>query len=291
MSSINRSFGFSTDLKAVKRKARRIAAFGLPFIGGRIAYLPPQETAITLRQLFSTDLSFQLFRKGRLYEQGSLGSGLTTNAGQNLIAWNEVNNILSGPSLNSMKYHAIGTGTTADAATDYFLQTATGTTNLSGTTNGYMTGVNTVVTPNQIQSVATFTATGAIAVTEWALANGNYNNLARTESGTPTSTSFPDSGATFTSTYVGATVEINASAINTPTTTVMGLVTAVPNGTTLTIGGGWYTLANASAGTPAASSPYVLYPTIFDRKQFAAINLTNTDTLQFTFTATAQSGN
>ena len=268
-------------------------SFKIPFVKGRFLYLPECEDAtITGRQVFATNLSFKQFRKGKLYEQGDLGSGLVTNAGVNLIVDNDVNNRLSAGAINFFKYQAIGTGTTAAAASDFYLQTAQGATNLSGTTNGYMTGTNTVVAPNQWRSVATFTATGAIAVTEWALTMNNGANFSRTATGTPTSTTFPDSGAAFTTTGTGLTgwtIEISSSAVNTPTTTVMGLVTS-NTATQLNIAEGWWTLANASGSTPGANGAYVVYPTMYDHKVFSVINMASGDTLQFTYTNTVNSG-
>lgn len=265
----------------------------LPFKKGRILWVPDTGDAEILgSQVFATNLSFEQYRKGRLYEKGDLGSGLVTNVGVNFMADNDVNNRLSSGAINNFKYHAIGTGATAAAATDYYLQTPQGATNLSGTTNGYMTGTNTVVAPNQWKTIATFTATGAIAVTEWILAMSNAVNFSRTATGTPTATTFPDSGAAFTTAGTGLTgwtIEIASSAINTPTTTVAGLVTS-NTATQLNIAEGWWTLANASGATPGANAAYVVYPTIFDHKQFAAINLANGDTLQFTYTNTINSG-
>lgn len=265
----------------------------LPGKAGRILWVPEREAAeIVGKQVFATSLKFQQFRNGRLYEQGDLGSGTVTNAGVNLMAWNDLNNGIGSATLANLQYQAIGTGTTASASSDYYLQTPQGATNLSGTTNGYMTGAPTIVAPNIIQSQATFTATGAIAVTEWAITMSNAANFSRTATGTPTATTFPDSGAAFTTTgngLKGWTIEINSAAINTPTTTVMGLVTA-NTATSLTIAEGWRTLANASGATPGANVAYVVYPTAFDHKQFAAVNLASTDTLQFTYQLTVTSG-
>lgn len=219
-----------------------------------------------------------------------LGSGLVTNAGVNLMAWNDTNNTL-GATLSNLQYHAIGTGTTAAAAADYNLQTAQGATNLSGTTNGYMTGVQSVVAPNQFKTVATFTATGAIAATEWIIAMNNAANYSQTANSS-SSTSIGVSGTPFATAgngLKGWTVEINASAINTPTTTVMGLVTANTNAL-LTVANGWYTLANAAASTPSSTAAFVVYPTAFDHKVFSVVNLANGDTLQFTYTLTINSG-
>lgn len=259
---------------------------------------------------FTGHLDFQAFRHGRplkLKEYMNLswfdrkrfgdnyvfdaGSGKVTNVGVNLMAWNDATSVL-GATLSLMQYHAIGTGSTADAAADYYLQTPQGTTNLSGTTNGYMTGAPAVTAPNQIKTSATFTLTGNIAISEWVLAMSNAANFSRTASGTPTATTFPDSGAAFTTSgngLKGWTIEIASSAVNTPTTTVQGLVTS-NTATQLNLAGGWWTLANASGSTPGANVAYVVYPTAWDHRQFSTVNLGNGDTFQVNYTLTINSG-
>lgn len=220
----------------------------------------------------------------------NLGSGLVTNVGVNLMAWNDEASTL-GATLSLMQYQAIGTGTTAAAATDYYLQTPQGATNLSGTTNGYMTATNSVTVPNTIKSVATFTATGSIAVTEWALTMSNAASFSGTATAT-SSTSLTNSGASFTTSgngLKGWTVEASSSAVNTPTTTVQGLVTA-NTGTALTVANGWWTLANASGTTPSGTTSYVVYPTAWDHKVFSSINLVSGDSLQTTYSVAVNSG-
>jgi hypothetical protein len=226
---------------------------------------------------------------GAIKDVRDLGSGLVTNIGVNVMAndftW------AAGATLKLMNYHAIGTGTTAAAASDFYLQTANGTTNVSGTTNGYMTGTQSYVSPNQYKTVATFTFTGAVAVTEWALAMNNGANFSGTATST-TATSLTNTGAAFTTTgngLQGWSAEANSTAINTPTTTVMGQV-STNTGTVLTLLGGWLTLANAGAATPGGTTSYVVYPSIWDHKVFSVVNAANGDTIQFTYTLTINSG-
>lgn len=264
----------------------------LPGIG-RVLFVPKKEAAeIIGKQVFATNLSFKQFRNGKLYEQGDLGSGTVTNAGVNLMAWNDLNNGLGSATLANLQYHAIGTGTTASASSDFYLQTPQGTTNLSGTTNGYMTGAPTLVAPNIMQSQATFTATGAIAVAEWIITDSNAAAYTSQTANASSATSIGVATTPFSTTGNGLKgwhVEINATAINTPTTTVMGLVTANTS-SALTIAEGWRTLANATAGTPSSTATFSVYPTAFDHKQFGTINLAANDTLQFTYQLTVTSG-
>ena len=288
--------GLRGDLETrVVRAPKPHVARGIRTPFGRLLFTRDKgEGFIFAREHFLTQLTAKHFKAGKLYDQYDLGSGLVTNVGVNMMA-NDFNWVAAATpfaTLSAQNFHAIGTGATAAAATDFYLQTPQGTTNLSGTTNGYMTGTQSVVAPNVYQTVATFTATGAIAVTEWVLTMSNAANFSRTETGTPTATTFPDSGAAFTTTgngLKGWTIEISSTAVNTPTTTVQGLVTS-NTATQLNIAGGWFTLANAGASTPGATSAYVVYPTAWDHKVFSVINLANTDTLQFTYKLTVTSG-
>lgn len=94
-----------------------------------------------------------------------LGSGLVTHAGVRLLSQDTA--ISAGAAtLNVMKNHGSGTGTTAATATDTALQTAIGTTATAGT------NTNADASPNAtVQSVATVSYTGSAAVTEWGLFN------------------------------------------------------------------------------------------------------------------------
>jgi hypothetical protein len=265
----------------------------LPFKRGRVMWVPERDEAIiSSNQFFGTNLSMQHFdRRGRLVEQRDLGSGLVTNVGVDLMAWNDEANVL-GATLSIMTQQAIGTGATAAAAADYYLQTPQGTTNLSGTTNGYMAGAQSVVAPNQIKSIATFTATGAIAVTEWILAMSNAAAFTGRSATSTDATHLNDTGAAFTTAgngLKGWAVEAATTAINTPTTTAFGIVTA-NTATALTVGNGWFTLANAGASTPGGTTNYVVYPAIWDHKVFSVVNLANGDSIQFTYTLTINSG-
>ena len=295
--ALDARMGLSGDLetKVIRQRPHKLYGLRLPGIG-RILLTRDQGTGeILASQAFQTHLSgIHRGPDGRVKGVYNFGSGKVTNAGVNLLANDALWVAAATPfaTLSSCNFQAIGTGTTADAAADYYLQTPQGATNLSGTTNGYMTGTLTTVAPNIVQSVATFTATGAIAVTEWAITMSNAANFSRTATGTPTATTLPDSGAALTTTgngLKGWTAEISATAVNTPTTTAMLLVTS-NTATALTGAMGWWTLANASASTPGANPAYVVYPTAFDHRVFSVVNLANGDSFQTTWKLTIQSG-
>lgn len=293
---------------------RKTKSLTIPHLGRfQVGHESPQGGGNILGSMgFTTNLELELHRDGKPLATKNampfwarwwnsvdgngnvidLGSGKVTNVGVNLMTWNDEASVL-GATLSLMNFHAIGTGATADAAADYYLQTANGATNLSGTTNGYMTGTQSVVAPNTYKTSATFTLTGSIAISEWVLTMSNAANFSRTETGTPTSTTFPDSGAAFTTTgngLKGWTIEINSTAINTsPTTTTQGLVTA-NTATSLTIAEGWWHLDNSSASTPSASSAYVVYPTAFDHRQFSTVNLGSGDSCTVNYSVSINSG-
>jgi len=271
----------------------------LPFDKGRWIYVPGDRegSALTLSsEVFSTNLVAEHRKKnGKTFEY-DLGSGLVTNIGVNAMA-NDPNFITASTAfctLSTMNYHACGTGTTAAAATDYYLQTVTGSGSLTGSTNGYYTGTQSVTAPNIYKTVATFTYSASVAVTEWGLVSSNAANFSGTATST-SSTSLTNTGASFTNTgnkLAGWTILANASAANSPTTLVQGLVTVSGSnsGTVLAVPNGWWTLANASASTPSGTTAYVVYPTMWDHKVFSAINVNNGDTIQFTYSLTINSG-
>jgi hypothetical protein len=245
---------------------------------------------------FMSRLEADLLRADGTRAHFDLGSGLVTNSGVNLMAddfiWG------NGATLKQMNNHLCGTGTTAAAAADVFAQTPVGAGSLTGSTNGYYTGTQSYVSPNVYKTSATFTYNATVAVTEWILAMTNAATLARTSAGAaPTNNTFTDTGATFTTSGQGLaayTIEINATVVNTPTTTVMGQILSNTS-TVLTIQGpssssAWLTLANAVASVPGSTVAYNVFPTAFDHKVFSAINVNAGDQITFNYSLTVNSG-
>lgn len=231
-----------------------------------------------------------------IYKRYDLGSGLVTNAGVNMMA-NDFN-WGNGATLKQMNNHGCGTGATAAALTDVFCQTPTLAASLTGSTNGWMAGTQTYVSPNIYKTVGTFTYNTGVAVTEWSLAMANALIFTRTSAGSaPTNNTFTDTGASFTVSgqgLAGYTIEIAATVINTPTSTVMGQILS-NSGTVITLQGpsasaAWVTLANAVASVPGATLAYQVFPTCFDHKVFSAINVISGDSIQFTYSLTIASG-
>jgi hypothetical protein len=272
-------------------KIHKAKTFSFPF--GRIAFTRDKGDGKILgfgdAPLMSNLHAIHRDGEGKLLDVYDLGSGSTTNSGTAVL----MNDCLAwalSPALAKFNYHASGTGATASAVTDFALQTPTTSGSLTGSTNGFFTGTQTAVAPNIYKTVATSVYSASIAVTEWALAMSNSAAISTTATGTSSNT-LTVSGAPFgaSNAQQGWAVEVNSTAINTPTTTVYGVVTA--NSTTvLTLGataaaGGWWTLANASGSTPG-NVAVIVQPTTLDHKVFSVINVNSGDSIQWVYQLT-----
>ena len=209
-----------------KAKGLRIRPFG------RLWWTKDQGSSHLLsREQFMTNLTLE-HRDGdnKLIEERDCGSGLVTNAGVNLMSndWNWTN-----CTLKQANYHAIGTGATAAALTDVWLQTPQGSTSLAGTTNGYMTGTQHVIANNTsstwqpiYQTSAVFTCNGGagLPITEWVLCVANSANITHTSNSTTISSLTDTSNSPFGAANASAQLSLitgSATPINTPTTTPM----------------------------------------------------------------------
>lgn len=264
----------------------------LPFSLGRLglAY-EKQGNALTLGGIsFGTNLKASLYRNGRLEGTQDLGSGLVTNIGVLALA-NDMNWAApSGAAINLFKllrHHASGIGITAAAATDYRLQTVStvgGQTPIAGTQ---------VFTPadnsQRIVSVATIAYTGTEAVTEWGIFNrSTLNDTTGTPATATSATSITATAAPFTasSTIVQGNQQY---VVNTVTTPRIGLITS--NSTSvLTIPNWLVDTTGATGSTPGATEAFSTRPVMWDRKVFAAINVINGDSVQYTYSLTISSG-
>lgn len=145
----------------------RLPAVRVPLLGGRIAYLPRgEDAALSARMLFATRLrAVHRNQAGDVLGEYDLGSGLVTHAGVRLLSQDTA--ISAGAAtLNVMKYHGSGTGTTAATDLDVALQTAIGTAATAGTNTNADASPNATVT-----ATGTVSYTGTAAVTEWGLFN------------------------------------------------------------------------------------------------------------------------
>lgn len=254
-------------------------SFQIPFVPGRFLWTPDRGSAITPgAEVFATRLLADHFRKGKLREKYDFGSGLVTNAGVDMMAydWNWASNTQT---LKIQNNHGSGTGTTAAAVGDMTLQTANGTAATAG--------AQSVTQPNIYKTVATLSYGSTLAITEWGLFMNATLSGATGASGTNTSTTattLADTGKTWTvNQWAGYSVYCSG-------TPAFGMILS-NTATVLTIGQ-WNTPAtNALATTPTSgSATYLITPTMWDHKVFTAINVLNGDSIQFTYSLTITSG-
>ena len=140
---------------------------------GRAVYLAhgylPQELAEELIDALSSavwlesSLSLKHVTGGRTYDLGVVSRKVITDAGVAAV----VNAFRNTFELELFNFHALGTGSTAEAAAQTALVTEL-TTQYS-TDNTRPTGTQTAPSANQYQSVATITVDAAVNITEHAL--------------------------------------------------------------------------------------------------------------------------
>jgi hypothetical protein len=243
-------------------------------------------------------LRADLYHRGKWQGAKDLGSGLVTNVGVLALAqdfgWTAVN------ALNSLfaklKYHASGTGVAAAAATDIKLGTPSG---FGGQTP--VAGSQVLVSAANLQkyqSVATIAYTGGEAVTEWGFFAYGSTLPAVTALSDATGSPFTAGGAT-SGTVTGAPLTASSPTVmgqqmsiferTSGTNLSWGLVTS--DTTSVITVPAWYLVASGLAGqAPANTETYVIRPIMWDRKQFAAVNVGAGDSIQFTYTLTISSG-
>ncbi len=283
-----------------------LRAIRIPRLGGRLAYLPPTEDALTAGAMFDTRL-FALHRDEHGHEINDkraefvpgkgydMGSGLVTNVGVFAMSfdpfWSASLNLAT---LNLANQHAWGTGVSAAAVTDIQMGTlaAPTTTAAQAGTQTFVAGATAAVP--KYQTVATITAGGSLAITEWGLhSSGTLTATTGSPLTAATATTATETGTALTASTASIRGQ-QQTIIKAGTTTVWGLIksnstsvmTLADNGTT-----GWWTVAASTAGsTPGNTETYTLLPVMWDRKVFSAINVVNLDTIQFTYQLTVNSG-
>lgn len=247
---------------------------------------------------FHSHLSATHIKANGFQKQYNLGSGLVTNVGVLALANDALWSVTNAPNnlFHFLKYHASGTGTTAAAATDIKLQTASangGQTPVAGT-QVMVSAANS----QKYQSVATISYTGTEAVTEWGFFA--YDSALPTTSNLSDATGSPfTAGSGTTGTVTGTPLTASSSTVmgqqmsifeNTGNATPSwGLVTS--NTTSIVTVPAWYKVSDGTAGAnPANTNTYVIRPIMWDHKVFSAINVNSGDSIQFTYTLTINSG-
>ena len=284
-----------------------LRAFRVPLIGGRIAYLPKNEAALSARSLFDTRL-YAMHRDQHGHpindklaewdpERGyDLGSGLVTNIGVLALAgdsqWPQTSIVTNLFKL--LKWHASGKGVTAAAFTDIQIETDStvgGQTPVSGTQ--VFTHDQSATTQKWV-SVATIAYTGSEAVTEWGLFNDS--TLSRT-TGSPLTSVTANTATTTGSALTASSSSVQGESqhvIKFTTTPRHGLITSnTTSVVTLSFSAtsGWMVNTTGVIGSnPGGTEAYTLRPVMWDHKVFSAINVVNLDSIQFTYTLTISSG-
>jgi hypothetical protein len=300
-SGMNGQSGFGGELDARVIRAPKLAKvreIHLPF--GRVAFTRDKGSGrlpLGGRATMMSNLTANHFDgEGRFVGQYNLGSGTVTNVGVNCL----INDLLDwtiGPILDEFVNHGCGTGTTASAASDFWLQTAIASGSLTGSTNGYFTGTSILVAPNIYRTVATTVFNATLAVTEWVLTMSNAANLFLSTTGTAANSATYASGLTTGGTgLMGFIIQGNSTPpLNTPTSTVVPTPITTNSATVATLGvttaGGWTTLANPTpSGTGPGAVATSIVPATLDHNVFAAINVNAADSIQWTYSLTYTSG-
>lgn len=272
----------------------------LPMKKGRLLFTQDPGEARRLLT-FETHLAAQHLRgkpgKQEVVRAYDLGSGLVTNVGVLALANDYAQTVTNAPHnlLRSAKYHASGKGSTAAAATDIKLETAStngGQTPVAGT-QALVSAANS----QQYRTVATISYTGTEAVTEWALLAYDSSLPAVTNLSDATGSPFTAGGAT-SGTVTGTPLTASSATVQGQIMSIFeytagglgwGLVTS--NTTSVVTVPAWYKVSDGTTATaPANTNPYVIRPVMWDHKVFSAINVVNGDSIQFTYTLTINSG-
>jgi len=314
--SLNGNAGFGGVLKSrVIRAPKPHAVKTLRIPGlGRVAFTKdPGDSGLFARHYFETQLTaYHRNSKGELLDERDLGSGLVTNVGVLSLANDSQWAITSVAPINILRIannHATGTqvvGAATAAVTDIKLVTPSangGQTMVAGVqtmipgTNAGGTGTSTTGT-NKYQTVATINYTGTEAVTEWGLF-GNLGAIGGTALSSSTGSPFTAGSAT-TGTVTGTPLTASSSSAQGQANTVIentgnatphwGLI--LSNTTSIVTVPAWYKVSDSTAAgvTPANTNTYVIRPVLWDRKTFAAINVNNGDSIQFTYQLTPNQG-
>lgn len=265
----------------------RARSIRVPGIGRIFVTRDKGDSTLTSREVLSTNLTaFHRDGDGKMRHIYDLGSGLVTNVGVTALAndWNWAQNCQT---LKLANQHASGTGVTAAAATDIKIQTIStqgGQTPVAGTQT-LLSAANS----QKYQTVATVAYTGTEAVTEWGLFTSS--TLSAT-TGTPftatTATSATATGTPYTASSSSTRGEQQLIVVP-GTTTVYGVV--LSNTTSAFTIPAWYKVADGTAGsTPGTTEAFTILPVMWDHKVFAAINVVNGDSIQFTYQLAINSG-
>jgi hypothetical protein len=307
--SLGGSTGFGGSLSArVIRAPRRkpVRSVRIPGLGRVMFTRDPGDGFFLGANYFHSNLqAVHRNRRGEVVDVRDLGSGLVTDVGVLALANDFAWPAPSAGAINTLRLannHATGTGVTAAAVTDIKLQTPStaGGQNLVAGVQSLIAaataGTGTTGT-QKYQTVATVNYTGTEAVTEWGLF-GNMGAIGGTAltsaTGSPFTAGSATSGTVTATPYTASSTTVQGQANtlveNTNATRVSwGLIAS--NSTSVLTVPAWYKTADGSAGTaPVNADTFVIRPMMWDHKVFAAINVNNGDSIQFTYQLTPNQG-
>lgn len=269
----------------------------LPFTKRRLAFglTRPEDAAAHFRALeFQTNLRADYYHRGRHQGHRDLGSGAITYVATLALASEGIALAApSGAAINTLflaRHHFTGTGTTTDTlGTSIKMETISTQGGQTAPGSPTQSLIATSATTVQFRSVATVSYTGSEAVTEWGL----HTSATRSATTGSPFTATSATGGTVTGTPLTAsssTVQgLQQNIVETTTTPRWGFITS--NSTSGIVIPAWYVTSTGAAGsTPGSTEAYTLRPILLDRKTFAAINVVNTDSIQFTYTLTITPG-
>lgn len=288
----NVAMGGSLGARRIRpSRPARATSLRVPGVGRMILTRDRGDSALLAREQFVTNLhALHRDGDGAVRHEYDLGSGLVTNVGVTAMANDFAWAAPSGASCATLKlqnWHATGTGTTAAAATDIALQTLA-----SPTTTSAVAGAQSLVSAANSQiyrTVATLNYTSTLAITEWGLHSAQA--LSAT-TGTPFTTTSATSATATGTPYTASSGTVQGQQqliVKAGTTASYGLILSNTS-SVLTIPA-WYKVADGTAGsTPGTTEAFALLPVMWDHKVFAAINVINGDSIQFTYSLTVASG-
>ena len=243
--------------------------------------------------------------EGKLIEVCDLGSGKITNMGvQALMLDGLMPNTSTAKNqlMANIKFHAWGTGVTAEAETDSRMQTpaAPTATECEEQASNTFAFAGEGTEGNIFKSTSPkIVAGGALAITEWGLFNGKkLANVTSHAEGTATAasaTSITDA-AYFTESTTSIRGEvgfaIQAKEVEGTAGEGWGIITSNTTGVATVQGGFWRNL-NGTLGatcTPKATTKFTVNPIMFDHRVFSVINLSTGNTIEFPWELKIKSG-
>lgn len=260
---------------------------------GRLLWTKDPGSSLKMASMFfQTHLTAIHFKASGKMEYHDLGSGLVTNVGvtsmANDFAWASPN-----PAINILRlanWVATGIGTVADAATDIALGSLA-----APTTANAVSGVQSLVSAANSQTfkqVTTINYTSSLAITEWGL---HTAQVLSATTGTPFTAGTATTGTVTGTPYTASTATIQGEQQlivqdTTAASPFYGLITS--NTTSVLTVPAWYlvTTGALSGVNPVNADALLIKPVLWDRKKFAAINVNNLDSIQFTYTVLINSG-